>query len=372
MSLAHLFAFLIWISSIVGSVKGDIPFYVGTAPYAVTGKGIYLGSFDPATGHLDSLKLVAELPSPSFLAVALNHRCLYAAVMKGGGNRLVAYQIEDDGRLRELNRVDFVSGHSADHISIDATGSYLLAASWNGTVATFPIRPNGSLGPEAFFYRFSGSGPAQFQESAHCHSIYTDPANRFAYVCDLGSDTVGILKFEAATGSLSPITPFAHVPPGSGPRHLAFSSDGRFVYVNNQMGLTVSVFSRDASTGLLTPIKTIPTVPRDATLPKTTDTSEILPHPSGRWLYVGNRRYDSIAVYAIQSDGTLLPVEDHRLNLKDPVNFAIDSSGQWMIVAGQDDAHITVLRIDPSSGKLSQTDQEAAVVGPSCVVFAPP
>ena len=91
---------------------------------------------------------------------------------------------------------------------------------------------------------------------------YFQPDNRFAYVPDLGLDEIRIYKVDPASAKLTPNDPpFAKADPGSGPRHMAISSDGKFVYVIHELIPQVSVFTRNASTGALTHIQTFPSVP---------------------------------------------------------------------------------------------------------------
>jgi 6-phosphogluconolactonase len=56
---------------------------------------------------------------------------------------------------------------------------------------------------------------------------------------------------------------------------------------------------------------------------------------------------------------------------KFPRSFAIDPTGQWLITAGQQDNRIAVLKIDQATGRLTATDQSAAVGVPVCVLFVP-
>jgi len=353
----------------------EIPFFVGSCPFGPfpPSKGIYRGSLDAETGKLGPLTLAAAVTNPAFLALSHDGHFLYAALNQSKAC-LAAFRIEAGGRLRLLNRVSFMNAaiHPGGslHLSCDSTGKQILAAWWQGPVAAFSTAADGSIASQASYYVFKGSGPAIYQETAHPHSIYPDPSNRFVYVCDLGSDVIGVFNFDSQTGALMPKLPFARLAPGSGPRHLAFGSDGRFVYVNNQMGLSVSVFARNPSTGTLTLLQTISTFPPGTAPPLNTNTSEIACHPSGRWLYVATRGPDSaIVVYAIKSDGLLEWVEAHPAEVKIPHNFAIDPSGQWLIAGGGDDHRIVVLRIDPATGRLATTGQEASINTPSCIVF---
>jgi len=346
-------------------------FYVGTYTNKPASKGIYTGVIDSETGKLGPVTLAGEAANPSFLALSPSGKFLYAA-MEAATSSAAAFRVQPDGSLASLNSLPAPAG--ACHISTDHTGGNIFVAGYGGgSIACFHANPDGSLDKQTAFVQFSGSGPdPRRQTKPYAHSIYADPADRFVYSCDLGTDHVWIFKFDATTGTLPPNDPpAAKVPPGGGPRHLAFHPGGRFVYVNNEMGQSVTTFARDAATGALTPLQTLSSLPAGIHTTGMVTTSEIFCHPSGKWLYVSNRGHDSIATYAIAADGMLTWLDDAPSPVKMPRGFAIDPTGRWLIAAGQDDNKITVLKIDQDTGKLSPTGEFADVGIPVCVIFAP-
>ena len=345
-----------------------VRFYLGTYTDTPLSAGIYSGTLDTRTGRLGPLELAARAKSPSFVALSPDRRSLYALTANGGGT-VAAFRIAPDGRLTPLNELP--SGSVGCHVSVDATGRTVFLASYNaGTVSAFQTKPDGSLDRRTAFHQFTGTGPnPQRQTQPHLHSMYADAANRHVYACDLGTDHVWVYDLNAAAGTLTPATPpAALVPPGSGPRHLAFSPDGRFAYVNGEMGLNVTTFAHDPETGALTALETVPTLPPGAATNGVT-TAEIVVHPSGRWLYLSNRGCGTIAVYARGADGKLTWRQHAPAGVKVPRGFGLDPTGHWLIVGGQDDNKIVVLKIDEQTGELSATDQSAAVGAPVCVVF---
>lgn len=333
-------------------------------------QGIYRCTLDDQSGQLGAPQLVAEAKNASFLALSPNGRTLYA-VCEAAGSAVGTWAIGADGTLVALNQQP-TGGAGACHVSVDATGKNVLVANYGGgSVAAFPIRANGSLGERSALVQHSGSGPnARRQNKPHAHSIYLDESNTFAYSCDLGTDQVVIYRFDAATGTLLPADPpFATVPPGGGPRHLAFHPKG-FVYVNNEMGLSVTAFRRDAATGALTPIQTVPTLPEGAPTAGVS-TAEIFVHPTGRWLYVSNRGHDTIAVFSIGADGRLTWMEETPTPTE-PRGFGLSPDGGWLVVGGQKNNQVAAFRIHPESGKLTSSGHAVAVGAPVCVVFASP
>src|SRR5690606_16883563 len=126
-------------------------------------------------------------------------------------------------------------------------------------VASLPIGADGRIGPAVTLKQHEGSSVNRArQREPHAHAIHMSPDNRYAFAPDLGIDRVMIYKLDAATSALAPNEPaFAALPPGSGPRHLAFHPGGKFAYVINELLCTMSVFAFDAARGLLTDVETV-------------------------------------------------------------------------------------------------------------------
>src|SRR6185436_13025412 len=102
-----------------------------------------------------------------------------------------------------------------------------------------------------------------------------------------------------------------------------------FAYANNEIASTASAFAYDATRGSMTLLQTVSTLP--AGYPgKDNTTAEAEVDAKGRFLYVSNRGHDSIAVFAIGSDGRLTAVEQASTLGKTPRNFKIDPTGSYL------------------------------------------
>ncbi len=355
------------------ALAGEERFYLGTYTDNPLSQGIYTGTLDPQTGRLGPLRLAARANSPNYLALAPDEKFLYASTLKEDGS-IAAYRVGVDGILTMLNEV--FSGGGARHLSVDRSGHEVLAANYTGGSAVcFQIQPDGSVGRRTAFVQLTGSGPnPQRQQHPFIHSIYLDPSNRFAYACDLGTDHVWLFDFDPLKGALVLDAPGSGaMPPGSGTRHLAISPDGKFLYANGEMKLNVTSFSRAAGTGALNALQTVSALPEGASADGMAS-AEIFLHPSAKWLYVSNRDVanrgrDSITVFAVAADGKLTQVQSLLVPVVVPRGFGIDPLGQWLIAGGQTNNKIVVLKIDPTTGLLSLTDQSATVGAPICVIF---
>jgi 6-phosphogluconolactonase len=342
--------------------------YFGTYTSKGT-KGIYGYRFQPATGRLTPLGLVAQSPNPSFLAPHPNGRFLYAANEQEG--TVSAFAVEPaTGQLRLLNRVSS-RGEWPCHVSLDRAGRTLLVANYGtGSVAAFAIQPDGRLGEATDVEQHRGkSVNPERQTGPHAHFIAPSPDGRFALVADLGLDQVLTYRFEPAKGVLTPNEPpFATLKPGSGPRHLAFHPNGKYVYVNGEMSSTVAAFSYEADRGALKELQTVSTLP--AGFSGNTSTAEIEVDRAGRFLYVSNRGHDSIAVFAIDAaNGRLTPVEQTSTGGRTPRNFTLDPSGTFLLAANQNSNTVVVFRVDAKTGRLTPAQTLTDVPEPVCIVF---
>lgn len=342
-------------------------------------RGIYRFELDPETGKPGAPALAAEATNPSYLAIDPTRRFLYAvsevdssAGKKGGA--VAAFAVDPrTGSLSPLNAQPTV-GAGPCHLVVDGAGKNVLAANYGGgSVVVLPVGSDGRLKEHSAFVQHKGSGPDRGrQEGPHAHSVNLDPANRFAFVADLGLDKVFVYKFDPARGTLAPNDPpAADLAPGAGPRHFAFHPTGRFAYAINELNSTVQAWTYDPEHGTLAPLQTISTLPAD--FHGTNYPADVQVHPSGKFLYGSNRGHDSIVVYAIDSrSGKLAYVENETGGIKTPRGFGIDPTGAFLLAASQDLDTIVVFRIDPASGALSPTGHSVKVPKPVCVKFWSP
>ena len=364
-----LLSLALTILAMLSAAAEETAFYVGTYTKPGGSQGIYHYRLNLDTGAVTEGGLAAESKSPSFLALHPNKKFLYACNEAGGGS-VSAFAIEADGKLRALNQQSSKGGGPA-HVWVDGAGKYALVANYGGgSIAALPIKDDGSLGEATGFVQHTGSSVnPKRQKEPHAHAIYTDASNQRVYVCDLGLDKVLIYRLDEK-GTLTPSEPAsAAVPPGSGPRHMAFAPKGGYAYVINELLSTVTAFKHDAGTGALTELQTISTLP--AGFSGNNSTAEIFAHPNGKFLYGSNRGHDSIAVFAIGEDGKLTPVDHTSTQGKMPRNFGIDPSGKFLLAANQGSDNVVVFRIDAASGKLTPAGHSFQVGAPVCVTFVP-
>ena len=346
--------------------------YVGTYTDGAS-EGIYRCRMDAASGALALDGVTPGVVNPSFLALDGSGRTLYAV------NETVEYEGQPSGAvsafavdagtgdLALLNR-RASRGGAPCHVALDRAGRFALVANYvGGNAAVFPVGPDGSLGGAAAVVALEGSGPnRERQEAPHAHMIQTDPAGRHALVADLGSDRLAVFAFDAATGALRPVSEAA-LRPGAGPRHFAFSPDGRRVYCLNELDSTLTAFDYDGATGALAATQTLSTLPAGYDGPDSA--AHVVASPDGRTVYASNRGHDSLAVFAVDPATGALGLAQHEpTGGERPRNFALDPSGRFLLAANQDSGTVVTLAVE--GGRLRPTGHVLEVPSPVCLVFA--
>ncbi len=383
----RVFAFLLAISAGVASLlsaesadkasaKKSYLVFVGTYTTKTASRGIYVFQYDENSGKLTPIGIAAETEDPSWVAIHPNGKFLYSVNEAGKNSKVSAFALDaKTGKLTLLTQLPAL-GEDPCYLSFDKTGKYLLVANYtSGNVVVFPIGTDGKLGVASANVRDEGKlGPnKERQDGPHAHWIEASAGNRYAYVSDLGLDKVLIYKFDAATGKLTDTDSAkqesfsATLPPGSGPRHLAFSRNGNFMYVLSELQSTVTVFANDAREKYRA-VQTVSMLPIGFS--GRNDAAEIAIHPNGKFLYASNRGHDTIALFHIDAaTSKLTAAGDYSVEGKEPRHFAIDPSGNYLLAEDQLSDKIVTFRIDQKTGALTPTGDSVEVPSPVCLTF---
>jgi len=369
-----------WQPRTLGSApKGrELLVYVGTYTTNSTAhsEGIYICRLDLSSGALRRTSVAKGVVDPSFLAIDRQAKFLYAV------NEVSEFQGKPSGAISSF-RIDqktggltFVNqepslGGSPCHLTLDATGNFLLVANYeSGNVAVLPIR-DGRLGAPVDMAQHQGASVnPERQKGPHAHGVLLDQANRYLFVPDLGLDKIMVHKFDARSGKLTPNSePWFQLKPGAGPRHFTFHHNGRWAYVISELNSTITALNYDGAHGVLKEAQTVSTLPSDFS--GKNSCAEIEVAPGGKFLYGSNRGHDSIAVFAIdQNTGGLGLVQHVSTQGKAPRNFSIDPTGEFLLAANQNSNTVVSFRIDRASGKLSPTGHVLEIPTPVCVLMS--
>lgn len=334
--------------------------YVGTQ-----GRQIHALRFDPASGALAAIGTVADGPRPTWVGAHPRLPILYAVDDDNARpGRVIAYAADPASGALEAAGEAPAGGTGTTFFWVDQASSTILAANFaSATVSSIALDKDALPATLVSTVSETGSGPHRRQASAHAHAVALDPSGRYALVPDLGADRVFIYGFDRATRALASGAPAFALPAGSGPRHLAWSRDGRFVYLVAELSAQVWVLRWDAGAARLAPVQSLAVSSPGFAGPPSA--SEIALSGDGRFVYIGNRGENLLQVYRTDPDsGELALVQQTACGGENPWSFVLHGSGRWLLAANQKSGGVSVFALDPASGRLRETGQTVAVPAP--------
>ncbi|MEY3457052.1 MAG: 6-phosphogluconolactonase [Planctomycetota bacterium] len=316
---------------------------------AATEQSLDLLSLDPATGRLSKNYRLATPGEPGALTFSPDGRFLFASMRSTG--RLCSFRIDPaSGRPDPISVIE--AGADPAQISVDHSGRYLLTAYYVAAkVTVHAIGRDGTLSEQ----------PVQTIETAkNAHAIVPDLQNRFVYAPHTGPNLIFQFSFDAKSGTLTPLSPDRlQRPQQTGPRHLVWHPTEPLAFINNEQGSSVTVYEKLPS-GQLQPGHSETTLPPGFT--GANSTAEIQIHPTGRFLYVANRGHDSIAVIRVEDSGRRLTFVGCEPTEPTPRSFHIESTGRYLLAAGESSGRLQVFEIHPDTGRLKSVSIES--IGP--------
>lgn len=351
--------------------------YVGSRTTVERGTGVGISSFSLVDGRWT---LLQETPAvnPGFLVLDAPRGVLHAA--HGDQDYVTSYRTFPDGKLEEISTQPTLGTNPA-HICLDPTGRYALVANHtSGSVVSLPILSDGSLGPVVGKLDFTGTpGPHRTdQAGSKPHHVMFSPAGDYFLVPDKGLDTVFTGRLAPDTGELQLIAE-TRLREFSGPRHVLFHPVKPVVYSINELSSTVTVLDSSDPGTEMRPLQILPTMePTDV---RDTRAAELAVSPDGRFLYASNRSgagdktpggpgEDSIAIYAVQDNGTLSPLTWVSSGGIRPRFIGLDPDGGSLYAANEKSGTIQKLKTDAESGLLGEGLTVAKTASPVCIVFA--
>lgn len=347
-------------------------------------QGIYRLAFDSSTGQINARPLqVIKSENPSWLTLSKDQRHLFVVNENGPGQadpvgRVSSYSIDPKTHALSLISQAQSLGNEPTHSSLSADGSHLFVSNYSvaedpgGTLAVLPVAADGKLKPvvQMSSHPASRVNPER-QTSAHVHSTIPSPDGRYVFSSDLGADKVFVYRFDPKANPELPLTPatpaFVQLPPGSGPRHLLFSADGKHAWLTMEMSAQVAVF--DYHDGQLEQTQMVDL----AAGQPVSDKAAAALHASadGKYLYVSNRgTANQLLVFAIDpATGHLNELQRRAVEGDHPREFSLDPSGRFLLIANQKSNQIVVVERDAKTGLLGKTVQKLPMDAPSDLGF---
>jgi 6-phosphogluconolactonase len=290
-------------------------------------------------GSLVATATIAVEGAPGALTVDATRRFLFASLRSTSS--LASFRIDPaTGGLTLLGRTQLPQGENAAYVRPDPSGKWLVSASYTAGKVVVHALADGVI----------GSPLDTIATARTAHFVAFDRTNTWAFVPHVAPNAVYQFRFEPATGRLTPSAQARGGAPGAGPRHLAWHPGGELAFTSDETGSSITAYRFDPANGL-SPVQTLSTLPVGFTAKNTT--AEVKVHPSGKFVWVSNRGHDSLAGFALDPAGGLVPLGQTPTEAT-PRSFDIDASGKFLFGAGEGSGKLAVFAVDQETGKLER------------------
>jgi 6-phosphogluconolactonase (cycloisomerase 2 family) len=338
-------------------------FLVGTYTDSAL-QGINHLYFSPGENLLTVETIAAGIANPSFVIASSDGKRVFSLEEQAGtpGGQLLSFSRNPiDNSLTLIDQKKSGGDHPC-HISLSPNENFVILGNYTGgSLSVFRVSPQGKLELAQTIQHKGKSINPERQEKPHVHSTTFDPEGKRVLVADLGTDKISVYDFDASKSEPLSLSGEFPVTPGDGPRHLAFSADGKEVLVVEEMAAALDVFSYDQ--GKLTPKQRLSLLPEG--FKGQVGAAEIRLSPDGKQVYVSNRGdANTITVFGKRPSGTYVEVQQILSGGLMPRNFNLTPDGKYLLAAHQASHDIVIFERDTVTGMLTQTPWKASVHKP--------
>jgi len=344
--------------------------FFGSYNWDRNSEAVYVYALDNESGKLTKVTSSSDVINPGYITISNDGKYVYASSdAKMPNGTVSAFAFDADKKSLTFINQQKTGGENPVYVNVDKSGKWLINATYNiPTISVFPILENGKIDSIAQHFTFTeGSGvDTKRQDKAHTHSAVFSPDYKSLLVADLGADKILQYPFDANLKQplIDAQSTFTKTKPGSGPRHITFSADGKKVYSIEELAGMVSVY--DFSENKLKEIQRIPT--HTDKIKEGFESSDVHISPDGKFLYASNRgKENNIAIFKIKEDGTLESVGYQSVKGKHPRTFAISESGKFIIVTNVISQNVTVFKRNLETGMLKKVGKPIFIKNVTCV-----
>ncbi len=347
--------------------KNLVNLIVGTYTDKCESSGIYAYEFDTKTGDFKLRNQSLKTISPSFLSISPNKKYIYAVNQNENESTVSAFSFNNNNKkIKLINRQD-AKGSSPCHITND--GINVITANYSsGSLTVFSMNKDGSISEAVQTLQHKGKSiNPQRQSSSHAHMVTFTPDKKFLFANDLGADKIYSYEYNPySRDEVLKINDSVSLKPGSGPRHSVFSNDGDHLFVLQELDGGITSFNYKNGILKLNQENTI-----DEVYEGEISGADIHVSPDGNFLYVTNRgSANTISLFKLFPSGRILFQESISTMGIKPRNFAIDPTGNFLLVANQDSNDIIIFKRDLKTGILTPTDKKIELCSPVCLLFS--
>ncbi len=321
--------------------------------------GIYIYNLDTIQGSLTKVSSIKNAKNPSYITLSDNGKMLYTCTDSKTPNAgsVSSFKFNpENGILSYLNQ-ESSHGENPVYVSVHPNGKWLVTANYTeSSISLYPINTNGSIGEinKSLQYHI-GSNKSLRQKKSHMHSAIFSQNGNYLLSADLGADKIRVYTFNTKSAQPLAEKDIINSPPRSGPRHLRFHPNGKWLYSIEEISGSISIYNY--KDGKLIEIQRILNHPNDY-YAEDYESSDIQISPDGKFLYATNRgKENNISIFNIAKNGTLTLIGYEKVRGLHPRTFAIDPTGNFLIVANVNSNAATVFKRDKNTGMLNYINE---------------
>jgi 6-phosphogluconolactonase len=335
-----------------------------------TNPGIYCYQWDSTTNEFINATNIAGIENPSYLEIDSDSGRIYAVTEKKDESsaELHIYEVGTEGeQAAQLSCLPY-SGTGSCYISSNSSKKHAFITNYqDGTLTVIKLPGELEAGGVVQHLEFKGNGPnEERQDQPHLHAARLSKDENYLYCSDLGSDRLYRFAYhpEAAEPLQAEEPPYLVLPPGSGPRHFTFSSDGRWLYLITELSAEIFVFDTETFSS---DWQQRVSVLQEGYQGKA-EAADIQIHPNGRFLYASNRGdANEIIVFAIdQTNGEISFIQRIGAAGLSPRSVLICENEKLLLTANEQSDNVSIFVMN-DDGTLEFTKEYLQVPCPTCL-----
>jgi 6-phosphogluconolactonase len=353
--------------SLLQAQENKFNLLIGSYTNTCDSKGIYVYDFNSNTAQFNLKNTSEKIINPSYLTVSADDKFVYSVNEDGQKSTVSSFKFNHTS-----GKLDFINSQNskgADPCYIINDDKNVIVANYTGgNISVFGKNSDGSITDSKQVVQHYGKGiNPKRQESPHVHMVYFTPDKKYILSNDLGKDCVYVYQYNPnSSNEVLKIKDSVAVKAGSGPRHLTFSKDGKFVYVLEELDGTLTRLSY--KNGKLKKVFETSIVAKD--FKGDVGSAAIRVSPDGKFLYATNRgTANDITIFKILKNGKLVLTGRTSTLGKGPRDFAIDPTGNFLLVAHQYTNDVVIFKRNKVTGSLTDTGKRIDLCSPVCLVF---
>lgn len=314
---------------------------------------IHVWKLNEQDGILKLIQVVVTPGQAQPIAVHPNKQFLYVGVRPDF--KIITYSIDQSGLLINIGSIKICS--SPTYLISNAQGTFLYCASYHyNTVSVFPIHTSGLV-----------ERPMQIiKDLLGCHCVGIDKHKKLLWIPCLKDNFIRLFKINTSgiliRSHSNCIIKSSNI--AVGPRHITFHDTDCYAYVINELNSTIDVINYNCFQEKPNIIQTIDILPAHVMYVTQYWGADIHIAPNGRWLYCSDRAASIISIFKISYNTKQLKFIDYQLTEMQPRGFSIDSTGKFLVVAGQKSHYISLYHININNGKLTILSRHYSGKGP--------